>query len=260
MQLANQISLPGAGVSVPVITGEPVAGWVSEGGAKPVSDATVSNKLIQPHKIAVIEVFSEEFARDLPGLYGELVQRLPQSLAKKFDDTVFHATTAPGSNFDLLSAAGFEVLAKETAWEDLVAAEGRIAVANGIMTGIALSPKGRSVLNGAVDGAGRPLFLNDVTRNGAQTILGADVVLSRAAYKADAAGDNGEVLGIAGDWSSAFYGTVEGVKVKVSDQAVVGGVSMFQTNQIAVLAEIEVGFAVRNLAHFIKLTGANTVA
>jgi hypothetical protein len=34
--------------------------------------------------------------------------------------------------------------------------------------------------------------------------------------------------------------------------------NLWQRNMFAVLAEIEVGFVVRNAAHFVKLTGATT--
>lgn len=39
MSLARQIALPGLGVTIPVITGDPEAGWVGETEKKPVSAA-----------------------------------------------------------------------------------------------------------------------------------------------------------------------------------------------------------------------------
>ena len=61
-------------------------------------------------------------------------------------------------------------------------------------------------------------------------------------------GDN--AVGIAGDWTQAMYGTVEGVKVDYSaDATLVTGesgseeyINLFQQNMFAVRAEIEVGF------------------
>lgn len=37
MQLAQRIELPGNGLTIPVITGEPTAAWVNETDEKPVS-------------------------------------------------------------------------------------------------------------------------------------------------------------------------------------------------------------------------------
>ena len=64
MQLARQIALPGNGLEIPVITGDPEAAWVSETGIKPVSNPSLSKKVMQGHKLAVIVPFSNEaFAR-----------------------------------------------------------------------------------------------------------------------------------------------------------------------------------------------------
>src|SRR5690625_852906 len=104
MQAARRINLPGGGVTVPIVTGDAVADWVDETDEKPVSRATVGSKSITPYKLAVIEPFSNEFRRDVPGLYAELARRLPAALAKKFDATVLGGT-APGSNFDTLTSA-----------------------------------------------------------------------------------------------------------------------------------------------------------
>ena len=53
MRLARRISLPGRGVTIPVITGDPTAAWVAETAVKPVSNPTVSTKLMTAYKLAV---------------------------------------------------------------------------------------------------------------------------------------------------------------------------------------------------------------
>ena len=82
MAVSRRIALPGSGLSIPVITGDSEAEWVAESAEKPVSHATVDQKTMTPYKLAVIETFSMEFRRDLPGLYGELARRLPAAFAK----------------------------------------------------------------------------------------------------------------------------------------------------------------------------------
>ena len=100
MQLARQIALPGNGVQIPVITGDPTATWVTETGSKPVSNPSLSKKIMQAHKLAVIVPFSDEFARDAEALYNALVDRLPDALGKKFDQTVFFGPDNSLANFD----------------------------------------------------------------------------------------------------------------------------------------------------------------
>ena len=68
MQLARRINLPGRGVTIPVITGDPEAAWVAETGAKPVSNPSLTQKVMQAYKLAVIVPFSDEFRRDAAAL------------------------------------------------------------------------------------------------------------------------------------------------------------------------------------------------
>lgn len=249
MQLARQISLPGRGVQIPVITGDPTAAWVAETGAKPVSKPSISKKVMQAHKLAVIVPFSNEFARDARALYDALVARLPGVLAKTFDNTVFFGP-ASGSlaNFDNFAGCTAQSL-QSNVYQGLVAADGDIATAGGVMNGIVLSPQGKSVLLGAVDGEYRPLF-NTVAESGIGKVLGADTYITSAAYKEGTGSGTSQTpdfIGVAGDWTHAMYGTVEGVKIDISKDATLtladsSTVNLFQNNMFAVRAEIEVGF------------------
>ena len=263
MRLARQIPLPGNGVQIPVIASDPAAEWVTETGAKPVSTPTLDKKIMQAHKLAVIVPFSNEFRRDASALYNALIARLPAVLAEKFDQTVFFGPSSGTlANFDNLSAVtGYDLGATgASTYAGLVAADGAISAQGGVMNGIALAPQGKSALLGAVDGENRPLF-NTVTENGITRVLGAPVQISKAAYKAGTTSPAvADVVGIAGDWNHAMYGTVEGVQVRYSADATLttasGTINLFQQNMFAVLVEIEVGF-VAETAYFAKLTKAH---
>lgn len=260
MQLAQQIALPGRGTQIPVIAGDPAASWVAETGAKPVSNPSLSKKVMQAHKLAVIVPFSNEFRRDAAALYDALIARLPGVLAKTFDSTVFFGP-ASGSlaNFDNFTGCTAQSVSSSV-YGGLVAADGDIAAAGGVMNGIVLSPQGKSVLLGALDGDYRPLF-NNVTEAGIDRVLGADTYVTSAAYKAGTSGGSSakpDILGFAGDWSHAMYGTVEGVKIDYSSDATLtladtSTVNLFQNNMFAVRAEIEVGF-VAETSYFDAIT------
>ena len=255
MQLARQIELPGRGVEIPVITADPEAAWVAETGMKPVSNPGLSSKLMSAYKLAVIVPFSNEFRRDAAALYDELVRRLPRALAQKFDATVFGAGTAPGSNFDTFAAATAQNIGGTNTYAGLVAADADIAANGGIMNGIALSPQGKSTLLGALDGDNRPLFINNVSEGAVPMVLGAKTVLTKGAYVAGTP----NTVGVAGDWTQAMYGTVEGIKIDYSaDATLTSGattINLFQQNMFAVRAEIEVGFRA-DVTCFNKLTVA----
>ena len=254
MQLARQIALPGRGVQIPVITSDPAAAWVAETGAKAVSNPGLSTKLMQAYKLAVIVPFSDEFRRDAAALYDALVARLPLALAQKFDQTVVGAVEAPGENFDTFANCTAQSIVKaenHSTYDGLVAAYGDIAAHNGSLNGFALSPAAVGLLLGATDSTGRPIFINSAADGDVNRLLGARTLESRGIYKAGAAGvgtapGTPAIVGIAGDWSQAMYGTVEGVQIRFADQTGLTinstQVNLWEHNMFAVRAEIELGF------------------
>lgn len=248
MSLATKIALPGWGLTIPVITSDPEAEWVTETGVKPVKNPGLSKKVMQAYKLAVIVPFSNEFRRDASNLYDALVSRLPRALAKKFDNTVFFGD-APGSNFDTLAAVTAQDLT-ENPYQALVEADMDISDHDGLLNAFVIAPKGRGILLSATDQNKRPLFVNSVAEGAIPMILGHRTVNTKAAYKA-ASGANPAVVGFAGDWTQAMYGIVQGLEVSISDQATLTTtnaldqtvtINLWQQNMFAVRAEIEVGF------------------
>lgn len=272
MRLARHIPLPGRGLTIPVIAADAEADWVAETGRKPVSNPSLSTKLMTPYKLATILPFSKEFMRDNKMLYDELVRRGPNALSRKFDQTVLGAVSKPGDNFDNFAnctAQSLIATSDASLYDGLVAAVTDIATHGGILDGWALSPQAKGLLLGAVDSTGRPLFIDSPANEAIPRLLGAPTYASKGVYKAGAAGSPGTpaIVGIAGDWTQALYGTVEGVTVSFSDQATLttgSGTSeesfnLWQHNMVAVMFEIEVGFRA-DTSVFNLLTGATPSA
>ena len=255
MRLARQVQLPGTGITIPMITGDPEANWVAETAAKPVSNPTLDKKVMTPYKLAVIVPFSDEFARDYARLYDALVDRIPGALAKKFDATVFNGS-APGTGFDVLTnctAQSIDVNASGEGgfYKALVATDMDIAAHDGDLNGYAMSPAARGEMLSALDNDARPIFINAVSEGAIPRLLGQPVFYSKGLYFAGNAASGStaakpDVLGFAGDWTKAMYGTVEGVKIDISNQATLtinnSAVNLWEHNMFAVKAEIEVGF------------------
>lgn len=262
MRLATQIPMPGSGITVPIVAGDAAADWVAETAEKPVSEASMNKKLIQPYKLAVIELFSNEFKRDLPAVYAELARRLPSSIGKKFDETVF-AGTAPGSNFDVLTnctAVNLQNTAgSATVYGNLVTVLSTLAANDYELSGWAFSPKADPILLGACDTTGRPIFIPTPSEGYIGSLLGAPIARTKRVYKQ---GTSNDVLGFAGDWSKAFYGLVDGIKVAISEEATVNDgsnqINLWQRNMFAIRVEAEIGFAVQSTDAFVKLTGTAT--
>ena len=270
MQLARKIPLPGRGAVIPVITSDPSASWVSETDEKPVSNPGLSTKNMQAYQLAVIVPFSRQFRRDADALYSAIVDRLPLALAQKFDATVIGAVDAPGENFDTFAACTAQKLVPgvgETVYGNLVAAYTDIATHNGIMDGIAISPVGMGLLLGATGTDNRPIF-NSAADAAIARILGARTLESRGMYKSGVApvgsgAGTPAIVGAAGDWTQALWGTVEGVDVSISEESTltIGSqtINLWQRNMFAVRAEIEVGFRADTNC-FNLLTGATPSA
>jgi len=248
MRLARQIALPGRGVTIPVITGDPTAEWVAESAAKPVSNGTPATKLMSAYKIAVIETFSKEFVRDAQALYDALVERLPRALGGVFDNTVIGAVQKPGNNFDNFANCTAQSIlnANNQTYLGLVAADADIATNGGLMNGIALSSQARGLLLSATDTTGRPLFLASANDGVVDRVLGVPTYFNKKMYKAGTSGSTPAIVGVAGDWTQAMYGTVSGVEISFSDTATLTSgndtINLWQQNMVAVRAEIEVGF------------------
>lgn len=272
MQLATKTPLPGRGLSIPTITGDPEAEWVDETDAKPVKKPGVGLKIMKPYTLAVIMPMSNQFRRDLTHLFDAIVERLPGSMARKFDQTCVGAVTKPGDNFDNFSTATAQTLVASeghTLYDGLVDADADISAAGYILDGFALSPQARSMLLRAVDKQDRPLFVNSAADGAVPMLLSAPTRLGRGMYKpgtAPGASDSGtpSVVGVAGDWSQALWGIVNEIDISFSDQATltytddnnqVVTINLWQRNMFAVRCEFDAGF-VCNTAAFNRLLGA----
>jgi HK97 family phage major capsid protein len=257
-QLCQPTRMPGGGLTIPIITAEPEAQWVDETEEKPVSRSTFGVKTLKPYTLAVIEPFSKQFVRDLPGLYAECRRRLPGALARKFDRTALGYEASPGTGFDTLDDIP-EVDITDDPYGGLVAALGSVTgAADGAdITAWAVSPQGEVVLLGTRDETGRPLFTLGAAEGGVVgQLLGRNVI--KTSHVADTS-NGASVIGVAGDWASAVWGYVEAINIDVSDQAPLTDVdgtqiNLWQRNMIAVRAECEIGFAARDDARFVRLT------
>lgn len=260
MQLAPQMQIAGNGKKFQTITGDPVPEWIGETEVKPVGKFDFGTKEVEPYKMAIIVPFSDEFRRDKTALYNECVNRLPKLFGKKFDATVM-STNAPGQNFDVLGSTQTVSLTPatgKTMYDQFIAVDQLIGNNDGIMSGIALAPQGRSMVLGAVDGNGRPLFTAGVQSGTVNPILGANVSVKKGVYVAGSPA----VVGLAGDFDNCAWGAVNSIQGAITDQASIEyevdgetkTLHLWQRNMFAVRFEVELAFMVRDANTFVRLT------
>ena len=239
MQLAQRVYLPGRGLSIPVITADPTVSIVNEAAEKPVSNSTFSSKNLVPKKFAVIELVSMELRRDLPRLYDALIDRLPGAIAKAFDTQALTQSAITG--FDSL----VNVTSASTVQEGMQA----IAADGYRMNGIAAGPSAEVDLITATNALGMPIWVDSMQDGKLGRIYGADVVPCAAI--------NGMV---AGDWTKAFYGIVDGINIRFSEEATVNDgtnqINLWQRNMIGILVEAEMSFAVADDDAFFQVAAS----
>jgi Phage capsid family len=173
MSLARRVPLSlTAQTAIPVPMDVPAAGWVSEGGSKPVAAGSVGIKTMTGKKVALLVPVSTEVARTNPaGLYDQLRQDLPTAIARAFDHAAIHGldlrTGGAGPFSDYLKQTSNSVelgtasQATGAMYTDLVNGE-KLVVDDGYdFTGFAADPKLRPLLKLNVDTSGRPIWVDD---------------------------------------------------------------------------------------------------
>lgn len=275
-QLARKVPLGAHGTEVPVVTGKMAAGWVSEAGQKPSSAGAVALKTITPKKLAAIAVVSAEVVRaDPAGYMGTIRPQIAEAFGMSFDRAALHDQGPDGTAGAGPFATWIDQTTKSVEIGSTAKADGGIhgdlvaglelLVADGKkLTGFALDDILEPKLWGAVDGQGRPLYVDLPTDDTSGTLARPGRLLNRPSFMGAGlstpvvAGTpaTGGINGYAGDWSQCVWGAVGGISYDVSTQATVtiNGVltSLWEYNLVAVRAEAEYGWLVNDPEHFVK--------
>ena len=268
-QLATRVNLPGKGVKWQTLNAPNAAEWVGETAEKPVVDPTFGSKTMIPYKLAQIITVSEEFTRDAANLWNAVQAQASEAIAQAIDKTFLAGTIPlPGADGVDTLADAQTVSVKNGKYVDFVKIATTVLDSNGDLSGIAITNKGLSKFLSAVDENGRPLMVPGVGSTELGSAFGARMIKSPWGYKAAVKASTEPkvnaapaVLGVAGDWTQAYYGTVQGIRIKMTDTATVKKgsqtINLWQSNMIAFLVEAEVGFIVRDKSKFVVITGAD---
>lgn len=211
-RLARRVPLSlTANTVVPVSMDIPAAGWVSEGGSKPVGSSAFGIKQMQGKKVALLVPVSEEIVRtNAAGVYDLLKQDLPTAIARAFDYAAIRGqdlrTGGAGPFADYLTKGANTVELGTTAqnaggmYADLVKGEQLVANAGYDFSGFAADPMLRPTLKLQTDTQGRPLFVQDPSLGfGGGSLIGYPAYYNRGvsgAYRRS--GDRVQVITITG--------------------------------------------------------------
>jgi hypothetical protein len=180
MSLARKVPLAvNAQTAIPVPMDIPTAGWVSEGGSKPVATGGIGVKIMTGKKVALLVPLSQEvMMTNSAGLYDQLQQDLPTAISRAFDYAAIHGTdlrtggAGPFSDY-LASTPNSQVIGSSSAatggvYADLV--KGVQQVVNGPtagynFSGFACDPRLKPELMLSTDVNGRPLMVDSFGGN-----------------------------------------------------------------------------------------------
>lgn len=281
LRLGRRIPVSFGETIIPVNIKRPEVGQVGtgttnaqrEGGTKPLSGVAWDSKMMQPIKLATIVTVSEEFARTNPqGFYSQLQSDLGFAIGRGIDLAVFHGKQ-PLTGAALAGIDASNVLNNTTKvintdtdgdnnlYDELIAAYGLVTADDFDFDGWAVDTRFRPRLIQA--GAERDVNGNLV--NPGQLNLNGNVgnILGfPAQYGKAVRGDLGAATAtttqiIGGEFQQLAWGFADNIRFKISDQVTLtdgtSTVSMWQTNQVALLVECTFGWIVGDLDGFAKI-------
>lgn len=269
--LVRQVPLGINGQNIPVVTGKMQAGWVSEGGQKPASNASIGLKTIKPEKIAAIAVVSAEVVRANPANYMDLLRpQIAEAFAIAFDRAALYnlgpdgTGTGPFDTYIAQTTKAVQLDVDSTATGNVhtaVVAGLKALVDDGKrLTGFALDEVTEPLFLSALDTTGRPLYVETPLADTTAAAARPGRLINRPSYMSEGVAHPDEsqprTVAFGGNWNQAAWGVVGGITYDVSTQATVtiGNqlTSLWEHNLVAIRAEAEYGFLVNDPESFVK--------
>jgi len=253
-----------------VYSGRPQVDFVDESGEKPVTGAEFSDLTLNVKKLAAIVIYTEELLADAqddprllvtPDVVGAFADKIDAHAlgyaagvaingGSSFDDALTDTTSSTelGTTGDAFAKS---VSAAMASVEGEGYSPNAIIAASDVRAHLRDS---RYTVETTV-----PVYTAGYTQE-PDTLYGLPVNYSSNldAFNAGA----GKIAGVVGDFSHAILGVRQDITVKTSDQATVniGGTprNLWQRNEIAVLWEMRVGFAIHDVnGAFCKIANAS---
>lgn len=250
-----------------------------EGHVKPVAGLQYGGqRAFRPIKLGVIVTLSTEYVRENPsGIYTALATKLPQAITRAVDSAVFFGQdTLRGTPLLGIDDNGYinktanrvelnfhkeaDVPGQFLQGYNLVAGDDEYDLDSYIAV-----PSIRPKVMTHRDAAGNPVFVPGAfPGNGSEinvnaslgSILGTPVEFNKRVNGKIGNAPKTDVVMVGGQWDQLVYGFAENITFKVSTEATLDRgdgtlVSLWQTNQVAVLCEATFGWLVNDTDAFV---------
>lgn len=282
LRLGRRIPVSFGETVIPVNVKRPEVGQVGtgttnaqrEGGTKPLSGVAWDSKVMQPIKLATIVTVSEEFARTNPqGFYSQLQSDLGFAIGRGIDLAVFHGkqplTGGALAGIDTSNVlnnttkvVNTDTVTNNNLYDELITAYSLVTADDFDFDGWAVDTRFRPRL--IQEGAERDVNGNLVNPLGLSlngtvgNILGFPAQYGKAVRGDLGAATATSTQMIGGEFQQLAWGFADNIRYKISDQVTLtdgtNTISMWQTNQVALLVECTFGWVVNDLDAFVKIT------
>lgn len=249
MPQVNRRTMSRKQLRMPILSMIPQAYWVTETGTKQQTKSDWANKFITAEELAVIVAVHENVLDDVDyDLWAEIRPQLVAAIGAKLDQAVLFGVDAPASFENSISEScdSTDNEVKNGTGVDLAAdinsAFGKVEEDGFAVNGAAARVGLKASLRGLRDDNNQPIFSSSLRDDGrVDSIYGENLI-----FPMNGGWEASDADMIVGDWSQLFLGVRSDISFKVSTDATVGGVSLFETDQVALRVTFRAGFVVAN--------------
>lgn len=245
---ATQITIQGSTFNVPQLATRPTTSWTNELAAKSSTSATWSNITLTPYTLAAYMTASNQVIADakIGGNLVDVITRLLSQAIAEAEDRAFFAGSGSGQPSGLNSYTVPTVNAGGALTADHLI-NALYTLGQGYRRNAALFANRRTiqVIRQLKDSQNRYIFENAVAGKDFPTVLGMPI------YEQNDLESSSIFIG---DASGYWIADREGISVRVSDEASVGGQSAFERNFTIVRVEERTDGELADTRSFVEIT------
>lgn len=248
---ATVIQMVGNTFNIPNLATRPNAFWTNELAAKSSTSASWTNLTLTPYTLAAYMTASNQVIADakIGGNLIDVITRLLTEAIAREEDKAFFVGSGTGQPTGLTTYTVTQVDAGgATDADDLVNAYYTLGQGYRDSAAWFMNSRQLRVVRTLKDSQGRYIFENAVNGSGFPTILG------RPVFEQNNMASN-EIW--FGDPAAYWIGDREGISVRVSDEASVGGQSAFERNFTIIRVEERVDGELADTRGFVEIINAN---
>jgi len=257
MRLLPVVPMASGTLNFPMFSAGVTAGWQSsEGATKADSKPTPTEVSIEAKLCYVLSAISKQLAADsFPGAQEALIEHAAKALAAEIDDKILEGDGNSGTIAGFYNNGSLNTEAYATDHATTFSkAINAVEQAGGTPNFVIVHPITYGLMREELKNSN---FINDPSAPGPMAVWGIPVYTHRALETALGSGSD-ETWSLVGDAGGALIGTRGEPEVLVSETAYIDGVSMMETNQVALRIEARVGLGIARPTFFTKVTGLPT--